>query len=139
ITMGREMGSVFFGLDRDGKKVYWINYRAAGIRKRERVGYRLSEAKTALESRMTDVRRGKLDGIFPEAHYTLNDIKTKYEKHSETVKSAETAVRDKGIIQLLVPTFGSKSLNQITAGDLEDWRSKRAADKVAPATINKEV
>jgi hypothetical protein len=51
------MGSIYHKKDRNGRKVYYIDYRVKGVRKRERVGHRIQDAKEALESRMTDIRR----------------------------------------------------------------------------------
>lgn len=134
------MGSIYHKTDRKGRKVYYIDYRVRGVRKRERVGFSKRAAQEALESRSTDIRREKFDGIFPEPSYTLAEIRDQYLKFSETTKSPGTYERDQGIIdRLLIPFFGPTSLHQITPHQVEDYRSRRAADGIAPATINKEV
>ena len=51
-----------------------------GIRKRARVGYSGKEAKEALESRLTDIRRQRFDRIFTEPLYTLSEIRDQYLK-----------------------------------------------------------
>ena len=134
------MGSIYHKTDRKGRRVYYIDYRVMGIRKRERVGYTEKEAEEALQSRMTDIRRQKFDGIFPEPTCTLQEIRDQYLKFSKTTKSPQTCDREQGIIDgLLIPSFGTISLNQITVQQVDDHRSRRATDGVAAATINKEI
>ena len=134
------MGSIYHKIDRRGRKVYYIDYRVRGVRRRERVGSSKRAAQEALESRLTDVRRHKFDRIFPETVYTLSEIRDQYLKSSKTTKSIRTCERDRGIVdRLLIPFFGENSLNQITPEQVEDYRNRRAAGGIAPATINKEV
>ena len=134
------MGSIYDKTDRKGRKVYYIDYRVKGVRKRERVGFGKREAQEALESRLTDIRRQKFDGIFPEPSYTLEDICEQYLKFSKTTKSPRSYERDKGVIHHhLIAFFGRTSLNEITPQEVEDYRSKRSAKEIAPGTINKEV
>lgn len=140
------MARTYFRKDRRKIKVWYIDYMAADPetgeikRKRERVGYSRSEAEEALQSRLTDIRRGKFDRIFPETSHTLLEIRDQYLKFAQTVKSPQTVERDDGILdKLLTPRFGKTSLNKITIAQVEDYRSARLADGIAPATINKEV
>ena len=62
------MSRIYRRKDRRSRDVYYIDYAVCHpetgeqIRKRERVGYSRPEAKSALESRKTDIRRGKFDG-----------------------------------------------------------------------------
>ena len=134
------MGGIYHKTDRKGRKVYYVDYRVMGIRKRERVGYTEKEAEEALQSRMTDIRRQKFDGIFPEPSYTLLEVRDQYLKFSKTTKSPQTCDREQGIIDdLLIPFFDNSSLNKISVQQVDDYRSRRAADGVAAATINKEV
>ena len=134
------MGSIYQKADRKGRKIYYLDYRVNGIRKRERVGYSRKEAKEALESRLTDIRRQRFDRIFTEPLFTLSEIRDQYLRYSETVKSLSSYERDKGVVdRLLMPLFGKTSLNRITPQQAEEYRSNRSAEGVAPATINKEV
>jgi len=134
------MGSVFHKTNARGKKVYYISYYVQGVRKKERVGFSKKQANESLQSRMTDIRRQKFDGIIPEPNYTLEEIRDQYLRYSKTVKSEKTCQRDKGIVtQHLIPHFGKTALHQITVEQVEDYRSKRVVSGIAPATINKEV
>ncbi len=134
------MGSIYQKTDRKGRKIYYIDYRVNGIRRRERVGYSRKEAKEALESRLTDIRRQRFDRIFTEPLYTLSEIRDQYLRYSKTVKSLSTYERDTGVVdRLLMPLCGKTSLNRITPQQVEEYRSNRSAEGVAPATINKEV
>ena len=134
------MGSVYHRINARGKKVYYISYYVQGVRKKERVGYDDKQADEALESRMTDIRRQKFDGIIPEPNYTLSQIKDQYLRYSKSRRSEKTYHRDKGIVtQHLIPHFGKTALHQITVEQVEEYRSKRVASGIAPATINKEV
>jgi len=133
------MGSVYHRSNARGKRVYYISYYVQGTRKKERIGLSKKEANEALESRMTDIRRQKFDGIIPEPNYTLEQVKDQYFRYSKSVKSEMTCQRDKGIVTLhLIPHFGKTALHQITVEQVEDYRSKRVASGIAPATINKE-
>jgi len=134
------MGSVFHRINGRGKTVYYISYYVQGTRKKERIGLSKKEANEALQSRMTDIRRQKFDGIIPEPNYTLEQVKDQYFRYSKSVKSEMTCQRDKGIVtRHLIPHFGKTALHQITVEQVEDYRSKRVVLGIAPATINKEV
>jgi len=134
------VGSIFHKNDRKGRKVWYVDYYAEGIRKRERVGYNEREAAEALQSRMTDIRRQKFDGIFPESDYYLSEIKQQYLSYSRTSRSLGSYEREEGIIQKqLIPVFGRTPLNQISREQVEDYRGQRIDQGKAPATINKEL
>jgi len=134
------MGSIRHDLDRRGRKIYYIDYSVKGVRRREHVGYSKKEAENALQSRLTDIRRKKFDHILPESHYTLEQIENQYLRHSKTTKSPHTYERDQNILAChLIPRWGRTSLNEIESEQVEEYQSKRIADGVAPATINKEV
>ena len=72
------MGSVYHRINGRGKTVYYIPYYVQGTRKKERIGLSKKEANEALQSRMTDIRRQKFDGIIPEPNYTLEQVKDQY-------------------------------------------------------------
>jgi len=139
------MARIYDRKDRRGRKVFYIDYfardprKGTAQRKRERVGYSRQAAEQALQSRVTDIRRGKFDGIFPESTYTLDQFKDEYiRRHSK--RKSDGGARDEGIIdQHLSPAFGKTSLNKISPAALEDYRSKRLDEDKGPATINKEV
>ncbi len=140
------MSRIYRRKDRRSRDVYYIDYAVCHpetgeqIRKRERVGYSRPEAKSALESRKTDIRRGKFDGIFPAPTCKLEEMRDQYLKYSHIAKRARTAERDEGIIdRLLIPAFGGRSLSQIWPEHVEDYRVSRKSGGIAPATINKEV
>ena len=134
------MGSIYHKTEGRGRKVYYIDYRVKGIRKRERVGFSKRAAQEALESRLTDIRRQKFDGIFPEPVCTLAEIREQYLRFSSTTKSIPTYQRDCGVIDHhLIPFFGVTSLNEITPQQVEEYRTVRITNRVAPATINKEI
>ena len=139
------MSRIYRRKDRRSRDVYYIDYAVCHpetgeqIRKRERVGYSRPEAKSALESRKTDIRRGKFDGIFPAPTCKLEEMRDQYLKYSHIAKRARTAERDEGIIdRLLIPAFGGRSLSQIWPEHVEDYRVSRKSGGIAPATINKE-
>jgi len=78
LKKGDELGSIYDKPNRKGRKDYSIDYRVKGVRKRERVGFSKREAQEALESRLTDIRRQRFEGVFPEPSYTLEDIYQQY-------------------------------------------------------------
>ncbi len=140
------MARVFTRKDRRGRSVYYIDYAAVHpdtgrrIRKKERVGYSRRQAEGALESRLTDLRRGRFDGIFPAATCSLVQIRGQYLKYAKLAKSPRTVTRDEGILdRLLIPAFADRSLDRIAAQDVESFRVNRKAAGRAPATINKEI
>jgi len=103
----KRMARVFTRKDRHGRSVYYIDYAAIlpdtgqHIRKKERVGYSRRQAESALESRLTDVRRGQFDGIFPPPTCSLVQIRGQYLKYSKLAKSPRTVARDEGILDRL--------------------------------------
>jgi len=117
-----------------------MDNRANGNRERERVGYRRSEAVAALESRMTDIRRERFDGILPEPTCTLNEIWRRYLAHSIATKSPMQVEREKGIYKNhLKSNFGTIPLNEITPEQVEGFQATRKGENKAASTINKEV
>lgn len=134
------MARVYYRKNRKGQKVYYLDYMARGIRKRERVGYSKDEADEALQSRLVDIRREKFDHILPEPCCTLKKIWPRYLKHSMATKSRRQVAREEGIYKLhLKPLFDSKNLHEITAEEVENYQAERKAQKRAASTINKEV
>ena len=131
------MGSIYHKIDRRGRKVYYIDYRVRGVRRRERVGSSKRAAQEALESRLTDVRRHKFDRIFPETVYTLSEIRDQYLKSSKTTKSIRTCERDRGIVdRLLIPFFGENSLRRAVAAYSEHYHAERNHQGLANELID---
>ncbi len=134
------MARVFTRTDRRGRTVYWIDYGCEGLRRRERVGFDQGQAEDALESRLTDIRRGKFDGILPQSNVTLEQLQADYFRKTALVKTTETLTRQQDIMKrLLIPKFGKAPLHRIRPEQVEDYRADRKADKAAASTINQEV
>ena len=126
--------------DRRGREVFYIDYTVLGVRKRERVGYDKRQAEDALESRKTDIRRRKFDGILPDPTCRLEEIWKRYLPHSRTTKSAKQVDREINIYNKhLIPAFGSTPLNKITKEQVEAYQARRRDEGIAPATVNKEL
>ena len=140
------MARVFSRNDRRGKKVFYIDYPATNpatgvlVRKKERIGYSKAQAHDALTARLTDIRRGKFDGIFPDPDCFLADVWPRYLEHSTATKSPAQVTREEGILKdHLTDEFGAIPLNRITAEQVEAYQARRKDEKKAASTINKEV
>ena len=140
------MASIYSRPNRKGKDIWYIDYRftdpdtGARVRRKERVRGNKEDAEASLQSRLTDIRRAKFDGILPEPCALLEDVWERYLEHSETHKSPAQVTREKGIKKdHLKDAFGAIPLNRITVEQVEAYQARRKRKKRAASTINKEV
>ena len=141
------MASIYSRPNRKGKDVWYIDYRftdpdtGTRVRKKERIGTSKEHAEESLQSRLTDIRRQKFDGILPEPTCLLEDIWARYLEHSEVTKTPAQVEREKGIMKdYLQEEFGAVPLNRITAEQVIAYQIRRKqVKKRAASTINKEV
>ena len=147
------MAMIYSRPNRNGKNVWYIDYRftdpdtGARVRKKERIRGNKEDAQASLQSRLTDIRRQKFDGILPEPTCTLEDLWERYTKHAQATKSRQVCEREAGIYKnQLKPRFGKLRLDRITPSLAERFQAERIAgdpeNKIrpaSPATVNKEL
>ena len=118
-------------------KIYYIDYYADGVRRREKVGPDRRMAEQALAKRISQVAEGKFFEITKDEKIGFKDFSALYyENHSKVNKKSWWS--DEYRIVLLNTYFGEKYLNQITALDVEKFKADRIKS-VAPATVNREL
>ncbi|MEW6170760.1 MAG: site-specific integrase [Candidatus Omnitrophota bacterium] len=117
------------------KKGNWfIDYRANGRRKREKVGPSKVLAETIFKKRKVQIAENKFLDIKKEQKVKFEDFSEEYlSLHSKLKKSYYTDVK---IVNLLKKFFGGKYLYEITSLDVEKFKSMRAKE-VSPATVNR--
>jgi len=135
-----------FVLSKHSGRVWWIEYRVDGERKRERIG----PNKAAAEQRYREVKSLIAEGRFIKKS---PDIKTTFKALADwylglpEVKAKRSYDRDKLSLDRLLPYFGDKLLKEITPAMVEAYRQARLADpsgrtprtQTKPATINREL
>lgn len=111
-----------------------IDYYFQGSRIRERVGSSRQLAEIVLKKRLVAIAEGRFLDIKKRERIKFKDFADKYLKeHSEGKKSYYT---DTKIVGLFKKVFRGKSLQEITALNIQEFKIKRAAE-VSPATVNR--
>jgi integrase len=136
-----------FKLKKYSGKVYWIDYRIEGKRKRERIG----KSKTAAEHRLREVLTQRTEERYIEKDKnsleSLSSLKQWYCELSKVKKQASirrTKVSLKNIIRLL--GAGTK-INELSLDLIDKYRKKRENEpsrkypgtNITIATINREI
>lgn len=126
---------------KDGSKTaYWyIRYTVNGKDKWESVGKIGQVTKLVAQRRLEDKRRKIRMGVYEyEDNITLEDLEHDYIKYVEQTKQLRTWKKRKEQIKTLKAFFNGKKLNQITPGDIDDYKAFRL-NNVKPATANREL
>jgi len=113
---------------------WFIDYRASGRRRREKVGTSKVLAETVLKKRKVEIAEGKFLDIKKEQKIKFEELADEYlELNSKLKKSYYT---DCKIVNLLKKYFSGKYLYEVTSLDVERFKSERAK-VVCPATVNR--
>jgi integrase len=119
---------------------YWhYDFRVNGVRCR-------ASTDTSDKSQARDIEARERARILEGQHGIRRDspimfkefAKLYLETHSRVVKRPSTAKRDAQTIRILERFFGSQRLKDITQFGIEQFRARRLADGVTPATVNRQ-
>jgi integrase len=136
-----------FSLRKHSGKIYWIDYRVNGKRKREKIG----RSKDAAENRLRQVETQIIEERYIDkdknARVNLKSLCDWY-LELEDVKAKKSYQRDVQFIDVLLRILdGYILVKDLTIGLMEEYRVKRlrepspirTGETIAPATVNKEV
>jgi len=118
------------------KKGNWfIDYRANGRRKREKVGSSKSLAETVLKKRKVEIAENRFLDIRREQKVKFEELVQMYlDIHARPNKKSYHS--DEDLIKTLGRFFGGKYLYEITPMAVEQFKAERAKE-VSPATVNR--
>jgi len=119
-------------------KVWYIDYYAAGRRKREKVGPNKKLAEAVLAKRKTQVVEKKFLDIKRNEKIRFEDMASLFiENFAKNNKRSWK--RDQLSINSLNRSFGGKFLYEITLLDIEGFKRTRIDEGVTVATVNREL
>jgi integrase len=116
---------------------WWIDYRANGRRKREKIGPAKALAVKVLAKRQVEIAEGRFLDLKRQKHCLFSKAAERFLDYSKTNK--RSFKRDNGIINNhLLPAFGNCNLDEITSWNVEEYKARRKK-KVSPASVNREL
>jgi integrase len=137
----------FVGIKKHSGKVYWIDYRVGGIRKREKIG----RSKQAAENRLREVETQKVEKRYirlnKDTETKLSDLFSWYLLLPE-VRSKKSFKRDCQFVEQLssklktgitVDIFNQGMADQYMIERQNDDSPTFPGQKIKPATVNKEI
>jgi len=128
-------------------KIYWIDYRVNGKRKREKIGKSKQAAENRLRRVETQIAEERYIDIDKNARVNLKALCDWY-LELEDVKAKKSYQRDEQFIMVLLRLLdGHFLIKDLNIGLVEEYRVKRLrepspirpGDTIKPATVNKEV
>lgn len=115
---------LFARCSRDGRKVrYGISFLEGGKRRQQIVADTLTEARTALEARRTDVGRGEYRHEPRNRSTTFAEYAAGYLKQAANEK--RTVRRDDLAVRAALPFLGGKPVDRIDPSDIRDFAQAR--------------
>lgn len=119
--------------------VWYIDYSFNGKRVRKRVGRSKKMAEQALKAVEVALMKDEFFGIKQHKEILFDKLCSEYlTTFSSANKTEKSYSRDKISIKHLLKAFGGMSISDITARELERYKSMRK-EEVKPATINREL
>jgi integrase len=103
-------------------KTWWIDYYCKGVRYREPVGTKKTEAQERLGGRLEEIRDGKFRGTKPLQAITFKDLVDEYEKIAKEKKGYSVG---KYYIRTVKKHFEGRVLPEITTLDIERFKMQR--------------
>jgi integrase len=119
----------------DGSVVYGISYRLGRKLRRETIGPALRRARAELAARKTDRARGKLKADRQPKAPPFDEFAETYVEHAR--RSKRSWKTDEERLGPLKAFFGSTPLDQLTAWDIERFRTDKRDQGVTLATVNR--
>jgi len=118
---------------------WWTDIIAGGHRKRQKIGPRKEDAQKILNKKLSDLTLEE-HGIIEDEKVTLGEFAKEYLIHKKNSTLLCTYIRDEVSVNLhLVPYFGKEYLFNISPHKIFSYQSKRLAEGVCNATVNREV
>jgi integrase len=127
--------------NKDGSKTaYWYTrIMVNGKDNWESVGRVGEVTKAVAQRREEEIKRKIRRGLYEyEDDITLSDLEHDYIKYVEETKQLRTSKKRKEQLKTLKAYFQDNTLNRITPGDIDDYKSFRLKN-VKPATVNREL
>jgi len=119
-----------------GRLSYGISYMANGRRHQEIVGPYRSMASTALDIRHGEIAQDRFNIPTRAPTVTFSAFAEIYIEHDAAKNRSHK--RNAGIMRRFQTTFADKSLDELTAWDVERYRASRDG-KVVKSTVNREL
>lgn len=117
---------------------YYHDKSGVRLRFRKAVGPEKKEAEDFLGKKRAEAREGKLFDVQKDEKITFEDFGKEYiERHSKIYN--KSYVTDEHRLKCLSKVFGGKHLYEITPQHIENYKIARLADKIMPATINRDL
>ena len=133
-------GSVYLRLTKDGKERWHIYYRSDGkrIRKAVRAAQNRTDALKVLQVEVADSFRVKYGFKKERKRITFRDFALIFlEKYSKVHKLSWRS--DVSIVNKLDPHFGDKFLDEITPGEIDDFKAARLEEGRMKSKVNRDL
>jgi integrase len=119
-------------------RVWWMSFAYQGKQVRRSTGTpdrKLAEA--ILGKTRVNIIEGRFFDTLEEKERTFSEMMERYQTEHVVKKASQRGYR--GYIKNLLPSFGHLPLAEITPKLIVQYKTKRYADGMAPATINREL
>jgi excisionase family DNA binding protein len=139
-TWNYPFGSVYLRLTRDGKERWHIYYRADGkrIRRAVRGAQNRADALKVLQVEVADSFRGKYGFKKARKRVTFREFAFVFlEKYSKVHKLSWRS--DVSIVNKLDPYFGSNFLDEITPGEIDEFKAARLEEGRTKSKVNRDL
>jgi integrase len=118
--------------------VWWMSFMYQGRQVRRSTGTPDKRLADAILSKIkTEIIEGRYFNILEEQKRTFNELMDRFKEEHVPKKASQRSYH--GYIKRLRPFFGPMTLAEITPRVIVQYKNKRYADKVSPATINREL
>lgn len=122
------------------KGKWGVDFYVNGKRFRQIVGPNKKDAQTYLGKVIAEIREGKFFDIRKDQQITFEHLFSRYIKeYSSNHHKGGTQQRHKTSSKHLLPFFGTNLLREITPELIQRYVSSRKAQKIANATVNREL
>jgi len=121
---------------KSNEKNYYIEYRAEGIRRREKIGSSKVLAETVLKKRLVEIAEGKFLDKKQKFKIKFENFADEYLKLHSKVNNKSWYRSDAVYIRILKRSFSGKYLHEITPHLIDQFKQERASE-VSPATVNR--
>ena len=118
---------------------WYIDFRFKGQRVRESIGPSRKSAEKIIAKIKAEIAENKYLDIRKDPDpVKFHEFAKDYLKWGKANKKKSTCIRDSSIMGRLDMEFGGKDIQDITAWQIEKWKSKRS-EKLKPGSVNREL
>ena len=119
---------------------HYIDYYVHGQRKREKIGPNKKLAEAVLHKRKVEIAENRFLDIKKVIRLKFEDFADTFlNLHCKVNQKPNTYERNKCLVERLKEYFSGRYLSSITSLMIEEYRTKRIAEKRKPSTVNREV